>query len=366
MIPFDYVDANAVADAADVDHDRVMAIAGGTTMVDLMKLNVLTPDRVVHVRGALSDAIEVRDDGLRIGAACTMAQLADHETVRTDMPAVRQSLILAATPQIRNMATLGGNVLQRTRSTYFRHVDMSVEGPDVDRKHGGADVDRKHGGADTSQLAVLGTGGRAVAMYPGDFAVTLVAFDGAIEIDGPGGSRTVRARQFFRLPGEGEFQYSTLLEPGELITHIRLSKTASLARSYYLKIRERSSYAFALVSVAAGFTLDGQTIRDPHIGLGGLASVPWHAAAAEDALRDRPATDEVFGDAARAAVADASHRDDDHSADDKPGRDQPGDEPDYRVTLARRAIVRALRTLRDRGVLSDPQLFATQHGRGIA
>ena len=340
MIPFTYTDAGSIDDAtAAIDHDGVMAIAGGTTMVDLMKLNVLTPDRVVHVRGVLSDDVEDVGDSIRVGAACTMASLADHPVVRESMPVIRQSLILAATPQIRNMATIAGNLMQRTRSTYFRHTDMDVDGPDGPR-------DDHSGHADASQLAVLGNGGRRVALYPGDFAVPFVALGGSVEVASRDGGRTIDAGDFYKTPTES-FQYSTDLRPGEVVTHLRIPKSPAAKNSFYFKVRERSSYAFALVSVAAGLAMDGDTISDAKIGLGGLGSVPWHSTAAEDALWGKPATDDVFAEAARAAVADA----------------EPPPGAEMKVPLARRAVVRTLRILRDRGPLGDQELFAMQHGR---
>jgi len=354
MIPFDYRSPESLDAAKDgLDHDQVMALGGGTTLLDLMKLNVLRPQEVVHVKPLLDDSVEIADGKLVIGAGCSMAKLADSEPVRQRFPAIRQSLILAASPQIRNMATIGGNLLQRTRSTYFRHPDM----PD-DALHG-EDNPLAASGADTSYLAVLGNDGRLVGTYPGDFAVSLVAFDGSLELSGRDGQRTIKAREFYQTPRGEQTQYTTDLAAGELISKISIPLTAAdqsdelTTRSIYFKIRERSSYAFALASVAAGLSLEGdgsgpqQTIRQASVALGGLASIPWHSAAAEEALVGQPASDETFRAAAEAALADA----------------QPPAGTQYKVTMAKRAIVRSLQILRDQGALNDENLWAMQHGR---
>jgi len=337
MIPFDYHQPPSLNDAmATIDHDRCMAIGGGTTMIDLMKLNVLKPTKVVHVRNVLDDTIERRNDVLIVGAACTMSALADHEFVQQQLPAVRQSLILAASPQIRNMATIGGNLMQRTRSTYFRHTDMPIRQSDNEFGEG----------VDTTLMAVLGNSGRLVGMYPGDFAITMVAFDAHIKLSGPGGKRTLAARDFYQIPTD-TFQYTTRLQPGELITHIIFSVTDALRNSYYLKVRERSSYAFALASASIGIVIANDVIESASVGIGGLGSIPWHSGEAETALIGKPPTDATFEAAADAAL-------------------QPANAPvglEYKVTLAKRVIVRALKTLRDQGPLSDDQLWAMQHGR---
>lgn len=347
MKPFVYQNAESFDQAvAAVDHESSMAVAGGTTMVDLMKLNVLTPQRLVHVRGVIDDQIQVGNDRLRIGAACTMADLAEHEIVRTEMPVIRQSLILAATPQIRNMATIGGNLLQQTRSTYFRHLDMTAEGPGTDAGGGGSEGGT---GADTSLLAILGNAGRLVGLYAGDFAIPFSAFGGTLNLRGPDGPRSLSAADFYRPPTD-TFQYTTALRPHELIESIELPRSAAMRNSFYFKVRERSSYAFALVSAAVGLEIHDGVVADCRVGLGGVGSIPWHAKAAEDILRGHPPEDSRFETAADAALADA----------------QPPPGLEFKVPLAKRALVRALRQVRDHGPVSDQQLFAWQHGRGMA
>ena len=349
MIPFRYEEPQSLATAcSEIDHSDAMAIAGGTTMVDLMKLNVLTPKLVVHVRKVLSSGVEIRDDHLVIGAACTMASLADHPLVNGKMPVLRQSLILAASPQIRNMATLGGNLLQRTRSAYFRHTDMPIV-HDITQKTKSTDSngDMLGNGVETSLLAILGNNGKLVGMYPGDFAVTFVAFGGQLVLASHDGERTVAARDFYQEPKDS-FQYTTALKPNELIKELHLPLVETLKNSLYLKIRDRSSYAFALASCSVGLNLNGDRILAANVGLGGLASIPWHSAEAEKVLVGEIASDETFARAANAALAQAN----------------PPSGLEFKVLLAKNTIVRALQIVRDQGPLNDEQLWAMQHGRG--
>jgi xanthine dehydrogenase YagS FAD-binding subunit len=242
------------------------------------------------------------------------------------------------------MATLGGNLLQRTRSTYFRHTDMPVylDGADT--------ASQASEGVDTSLLAILGNDGRLVGMYPGDFAVSVVAFDAQLSMEGPDGSRTIAARDFYRTPGKS-FQYTTVLKQGELITSISFPISASLRNSMYLKIRERSSYAFALASASVGLQLEGSgktaKIVAANVGLGGLASIPWHSEPAVESLVGKQASDSTFEKAAEAALADA----------------KPPAGLEYKIPLAKRTLMRALRTLRDQGPPDDSQLWSFQHGR---
>ncbi len=349
MIPFTYEEPQSLATACSkIDHSDTMAIAGGTTMVDLMKLNVLTPKSVIHVRKVLSSTVEARDNQLVIGAACTMANLADHPLVDGKLPAVRQSLILAASPQIRNMASLGGNLLQRTRSAYFRHTDMPVEYESMQKsKSANSDGDLFGDGVETSLLAILGNNGKLVGMYPGDFAVTFVAFGGQLVLASPDGERTVAARDFFQAPKDS-FQYTTALKPHEVIKELHLPMTETLKNSMYLKIRDRSSYAFALASCSVGLQMNGTRISAANVGLGGVACIPWHSVEAEKALVGEVASDETFARAAAAALADAN----------------PPVGLEFKVPLAKNTIVRALQIVRDQGPLNDEQLWAMQHGRG--
>lgn len=355
MQPFQFETPATLGEAATAIADEAaVALAGGTTVVDLMKLNVMTAKRVVSVAPLLDPAVSFDDGTLRIGAGCTMADLAAAPGLAERFPAVRHSLLLAASPQIRNMATLGGNLLQRTRLPYFRHTDMAAEGPDGGSLHKphparSADDERPFGEhADTGLAAVLGHGGRLVGTYPGDFAVVLLAFDGAVELSDGETTRTVAARDFYTLPAEGDVQYGTVLAANELITAITLPLGPAAAHSVYYKVRERSSYAFALASAAVGLEMDGETIRSARLALGGLGAIPWYVAEAVVALEGEPATDPVFERAADRLLAKAD----------------PPAGVEFKVPLAKRTIVRALQTLRDEGPPSDTRLWAQQHGRG--
>ncbi len=289
MIPFRYEELQTLASACSkINHRDSMAIAGGTTMIDLMKLNVLMPESVVHVRNVLSSDVEIREDKLIIGAGCTMARLADHAFVKGKLPAVHQSLILAASPQISNMATLGGNLLQRTRSTYFRHTDMPVQhdskqeseraSSDTGSSERGSSERGDFGdGVETSLLAVLGNNGKLVGMYPSDFGVTFVAFGGEVVLSRPDGERVVAARDFYRVPRDS-FQYTTILEPNEVIKELRLPLSGTLTNNLYLKIRERSSYAFALTSCSVGLQLSGDRISAAAVALAWRVTVVGHRA----------------------------------------------------------------------------------------
>ncbi|NNJ24232.1 FAD binding domain-containing protein [Alienimonas chondri] len=316
-------------------------LAGGTTLADLMKLNVLQPDRVAHLRGFQSTAIEEIDGELWVGAGCTMAALADHPIVRARLPAVRHALILAASPQIRNMATVGGNLLQRTRCPYYRHTEFRCN-----KREPGSGCDAQEEGADRSLMAVLGTSERCIANYPGDFAVAFAALGGTIETAHPDGNRSISATDLHRLP-EDTPHIETVLRPGELISQLVLPLSPAAANGWYCKVRERSSYAFALASAAVGLELDGDRVTSCHIALGGVGTKPWRSPEAEAVLTGQQATDERIEAASEAALADAN----------------PPKGTEYKVTLAKRTLAFALKRLRDEGPPDDATLLALQHGR---
>lgn len=344
MKPFQFVQPGSLNEAITQAGQRhAMYLAGGTTLLDLMKLNVLTPEQVVSIKPLLDKSIQEKDSELVLGAGCTMAQVANDALIAKHFPVVRQSLILAASPQIRNMATLGGNLMQRTRSPYFRHVDFPKEATRTD-------VTSNSDRADLSLMAVLGHSGRLLGTYPGDFGTALVALDGKLHVRSREGGRVTRAREFF-LPPDKELTYRTVLGDGELIEAISIPITACNSHSMYFKVRERSSYAFALASAAIALELEGGTpngkIVEARVGLGGIATIPWASREAEDTLRGKMATDEVFQQAADAALAAA----------------RPTRGLEYKVTLAKRVLVRALKTLRDSGVPSDQEIWKFQHGR---
>lgn len=257
-------------------------IAGGTTLVDLMKLGVIAPERLVDLRGGVADGIEVQDDTLRIGAGVTMAALADHPIVAERLPLVRSALLQSASPQIRNMATVGGNLLQRTRCSYFRDATS----PCNKRRPGSGCGAR---GGDARGLAILGTSAACIANYPGDLAVALLAVDAQVEVQRVVGPRTLSLADLHRTPGDTPDRETTLA-PGDLITAVTLP-LADHSRSAYVKVRDRASYAFALASAAVSLRLDADgKVTQCAIALGGLATKPWRAAAAEQALLGRPVT----------------------------------------------------------------------------
>lgn len=296
-------------------------LAGGTTLLDLMKLDVMRPQRVIDING-MRDAyagIVLTPQALHLGALAHMAEVADHPGVRREYPAIAQSLYLAASPQIRNMATLGGNVLQRTRCMYFR--DPSWKACNKRKPGSGCDaidgVNRKH--------AVLGTSEHCIAAYAGDFANALVAFDARVEVAGPSGNRVIPIEELHRVPGDTP-HIETALAPNEVITGFTIPAGPYARRSLYLKIRDRESYEFALASAAVGLDLRDGVVQEARIALGGVATKPWRAREAEAALKGKPIHLETAKTAAQAALAHAvTHG-----------------ENDYKPELGRRTLVRAL------------------------
>ena len=297
-------------------------LAGGTTLLDLMKLDVMRPTALVDINPLQErhGGIEPTSRGLRLGALARMADVAADAGVRRDYPVVAESLALAASAQLRNMASLGGNLLQRTRCSYFR--DTSYEACNKRRPGSGCaaleGVNRIH--------AVLGTTDKCIASYPGDFAQALIALDGEVETLGPDGARTIPFARL-HLPRADTPEIETVLRPGELITALFIPAGPHTRRSTYVKVRDRESYAFALAAAAVALDLgpDG-VVRDVRIGLGGIHYAPYRATAAEAVLRGRPLDEAAAGAAATAALAGAvTHG---HN--------------DYKPELARRTLVRAL------------------------
>jgi xanthine dehydrogenase YagS FAD-binding subunit len=277
-----------------------MFLAGGTNLVDHLKLGIACPDRLVDVSGALPDTIDdLPGGGLRIGAGVRNADLAADMRVRSRYPALAQALLSGASAQLRNLATTGGNLLQRTRCPYFQDpatpCNKRAPGSGCSALEG---YSRYH--------AILGASARCVATHPSDMAVAMVAFDAVVHVHGPGGERAIAVRELHRLPGDAP-QQDTTLAPGELITAVELPPLAIAARSAYRKVRDRASYAFALVSVAAAVQLDGDgAIADVRIACGGLAHVPWRADRAEAALRGQAPGEAAFRAAAHAELRAAA------------------------------------------------------------
>jgi xanthine dehydrogenase YagS FAD-binding subunit len=304
------------------DHNSVHFLAGGTTLLDLMKLDVMRPEIVVDING-LADGplgrIEAGGAGLRLGAMVRMADAARHPDIARNYPALVQSLALAASAQLRNMASLGGNLLQRTRCTYFR--DVSYPCNKRDPGSGCAAIDgfnRMH--------AVLGASDDCIATYPGDFAQALIAYEASLDLVGPGGPRSVPIAALHRPPGDTP-QIETTLREGEMIAAISVPAVPWFRRSLFLKIRDRESYEFALASAAVALDLDDGRVRDLRIALGGVATVPWRARRAEAELRGRALDEETASAAAQAEFAQA----------------RPYAHNGFKIELGRRTLVRALR-----------------------
>ncbi|MER9328455.1 xanthine dehydrogenase family protein subunit M [Mesorhizobium sp. M0488] len=301
-------------------------IAGGTNLADYMKLGVAQPERLLDLNNLAEPAlrqIRISDDTIRFGALVRMGEAADNKEVRRRCPLLAESLQLAASGQLRNMASLAGNVLQRTRCEYFREISW----PCNKREPGSGcaameGVNRQH--------AVLGTSDACIATYHGDFAQALIALDAVVEVEGRRGSRRVPFAKLHRLPGDTP-EIETDLAADEVIVAIAVPFDTWSRRSRYLKIRDRESYAFALASAAVALDMDGEMVRQARIALGGVATVPWRARAAEAALRDNVLDDKSAAAAAEAAFADASPRQ--HNA--------------FKVPLGKRTLVRALLETRD-------------------
>jgi xanthine dehydrogenase YagS FAD-binding subunit len=295
--------------------------AGGTTLVDLMKGGVEIPSRVVDISRLPLASVEVRGDRLRIGALARNSDVAYDPTVAARFPALAQALLSGASGQIRNAATIGGNLLQRTRCPYFRDTRWRCN-----KREPGSGCDALDGF--NRGHALLGTSEACIATNPSDMAVALAALSAGVVIEGEGGERVVALNDFYLLPGDRP-ELETTLAHGELITAVELSFAPAHERSRYLKLRDRASYEFALVSVAAGVELDGGRITSARIALGGVATVPWRAFAAEDALAGASPDEATFRRAADAALADA----------------RPRAHNGFKAELARRAIARVLREL---------------------
>lgn len=327
MKSFTYTRPSDLGTATESAADGAQIIAGGTTMVDLMKIGVLEPDALVDI-GMIDElgGYEVGTDRMRFGALARMSAVADDQAVIDAFPALSESLWKAASPQLRNVATLGGNILQRTRCPYFRDTAYAQ----CNKRRPGSGCAALNGG-ETTLHAILGGSGACVAMYPGDLAQTLVAFDAEVTTRGPGGTRTIPFADLHVLPGDDP-HVETVLEPGEIVTEIALPVIPAMRNSFYLKARDRESYAFASASAAVGVEMDGDTVRDVRIGLGGVASVPWRATEAEDSLRGQPLTEETARAAGRIAFNGA----------------EPLEGSAYKIQLGADVVTGALMTVKSR------------------
>jgi xanthine dehydrogenase YagS FAD-binding subunit len=323
MQPFDYSRAATADDAIkSLGVKRTKLVAGGTNLLDLMKEHVETPAHLVDVNGLALSAIEATTDGVRIGALARMSDTAAHAVIRTKFPALSEALLLSASPQLRNMASIGGNLMQRTRCPYFRDVTF----PSCNKRNPGSGCSAIEG--ENRMHAILGTSTSCIATHPSDFAVALAALDGVVRVSGPKGEREIAAVDFHLLPGSTPHREHALAAD-ELITAIFVPAAAHAEHSYYLKVRDRASYEFALTSAAVGVDVQGSTIRSARLALGGVGTKPWRSRAAEVVLTGGSVSYALFADAADAALHEA-----------KPQRQNA-----FKVELAKRTIVRALQTV---------------------
>jgi xanthine dehydrogenase YagS FAD-binding subunit len=296
-------------------------IAGGTTLVDLMKLNVETPARLIDINRLPLGKIEaLPDGGLRIGATVRNSDLAHHPAVQKDYAVLSQAILSGASAQLRNMATTAGNLLQRTRCVYFRDTAMPCN-----KREPGTGCPAITGFNRT--LAILGTSESCIATNPSDMNVAMVVLEATVHVQGPKGSRAVPVGEFHLLPGRTP-QRETVLEPGELITHVTLPPPVAGSRQLYLKLRDRASYEFALASAAVVLTLTGGNVTRARVALGGVGTKPWRSPEAEAALVGQAANTASFRKAADAALRDA----------------KPQSENAFKVELAKRCLAHALQT----------------------
>ena len=323
MNPFEYQraeQAEAAVEAVSRSKDARF-LAGGTNLIDLMKNGVEQPARLIDINrlSALAEIYPLPDGGLRLGALARNSDTANHPLVRKNYPLLAQALLAGASPQLRNMATNGGNLLQRTRCYYFMDTAFSqcnkrVPGSGCGAREG---LNRTH--------AILGASDQCIATNPSDMSVALAALEAKIRVRGAKGERTIAIAEFHRLPGTTP-ELDTNLQPGELILSIDLPKSLYAAHSHYLKVRDRASYAFALVSVAAALDLDGRHIRSARIALGGVAHKPWRSENAEKTIAGREISVEVFEAAATKVLAGA----------------RPYSQNAFKVELAKQTIIQAL------------------------
>ncbi len=299
MNPFQYARADDAADALRRGAISGAAyLGGGTNLVDLMRETIARPDQLIDVTGLPATIAETDDGGLLIDAAVRNTALAEHPAVRTRYPVLSRAILAGASAQIRNMATVGGNLLQRTRCTYF----YDAEGARCNKRTPGSGCDAREG---FNRIhAVLGASDACVATHPSDMCVALAALDATVHVEGADGQRTIPFADLHRLPGD-QPDRDTVLRDGELITAIALPALPTGARSAYRKVRDRASYAFALVSVAAVLQLEGDRVADVRIAFGGVAHKPWRATKAEAALRGQTITQQAVLDAAAAEFAEA-------------------------------------------------------------
>ncbi|PHK96897.1 FAD-binding molybdopterin dehydrogenase [Pseudoroseomonas rhizosphaerae] len=321
MQPFEYHRASSLEDALRQGAlEGASYLAGGTTLVDLMRIGVMRPGRLIDLRDVSElHGFDTGGETLRFGALASMAEVADDIVLRQDYPALAESLLLAASAQLRNMATVGGNLLQRTRCLYYRDTRYSA----CNKRNPGSGCAAQDGV--NRQHAVLGGSERCIATMPSDWAVALTAFDAAVEVAGPQGRRTVPIDSFHIPYGEHP-EAETALRPGEILTAILVPASRAGRASCYVKVRDRESYAFAVSSAAVALRLEGARVAEARIALGGLSTTPWRAVASETLLRGRTIDEASIREAAARAM---------DGADPRPGNA-------FKVELGRRTVEDAL------------------------
>ncbi len=318
MHSFAYLRAGDVDAALAADPEHTAFIAGGTCLVDLMRLGVMTPATVVDLSALPFRQIDVTEQGASIGALVRNSTLADHPAIVEQYPALAQALASGASPQLRNMATVGGNLLQRTRCPYFRNGFASCN-----KRRPGSGCAAQ--GGEHRSHAVLGGSDRCIAVNPSDMCVALVAYDAVVHTLGRRGERAIPIGEFHLAPGDHP-ERETVLEPGELVKGVSLPAVPFFAHARYVKVRDRASYEFALASAAVALDVQGGRIEAARVALGGVATRPWRCPEAENLLVGQPPTRGAFEAAAAAALSAA-----------RPRKDNL-----FKVELARRTLVRAL------------------------
>jgi xanthine dehydrogenase YagS FAD-binding subunit len=299
-----------------------MFIAGGTDLLQLLKNDVEKPNRLIDIGRLDMRGISTSPEGLRLGALSTMAEVAASQQVRTGWPVIAEALLLSASPQIRNMGTMGGNLLQRTRCNYFRDTGFACN-----KREPGSGCPAIIG--ENRDLALFGVSDHCIATHPSDFPVALMALDASVHIASAAGeNRDVKLSEFYRLPGDTP-HIETILQPGDMIVAITVPAGEAARKSTYLKVRDRTSFAFALVSAAVGLDIADGRIREARIALGGVAPMPWRLTQVEAALRGQAPGDALFADATKHLAEGA----------------RVGTQNGFKIELAQRSVMRALQTL---------------------
>lgn len=323
MHAFDYVRAKDLGGAIHSgSRPEAKFVAGGTNLIDLMKSEVERPAHLVDINGLSLAAIERVAGGIRIGALARMTDVALHSLVQERFPAISQALLASASPQLRNMASIGGNLMQRTRCTYFRELTFAP----CNKRNPGSGCAAMEG--ENRLHAVLGTSSSCIATHPSDLAVALAALDAVITLHGREGDRKVLATDFHLLPGSTP-HIEHALRHGEMITSVFVPEAAHARHSSYLKVRDRSEFEFALASAATGLEISGGTIRNARVALGGVGTKPWRSREAEKALIGKSLSEGTFRDAAEAALEGAAAREQNR----------------FKIVLAKRTLVRSLTDL---------------------